>query len=49
MFKRIDGKLYLAASNKEFMAMVDAIFSLQIAEADQRTFDRAGAWVASPH
>lgn len=34
LFKRVDGKLYLAAFSKEFMAVVDAIFTLQIAGAD---------------
>lgn len=33
LFKRVDGKLYLAAFSKEFMAVVDAIFTLQIADA----------------
>lgn len=49
LFKRIDGKLYLAAFSKEFMAMVDAIFSLQIAEADYRTLGLEGTLVASGH
>lgn len=33
LFKRIDNKLYLAAFSREFMAVVDAIFTLQIAGA----------------
>jgi hypothetical protein len=36
LFKRVDGKLYLAAFSKEFMAVVDAIFKLQIADASHR-------------
>jgi hypothetical protein len=43
LFKRIDGKLYLAAFSKEFMAMVDAVFTLQIAGSDRRSFELANA------
>jgi hypothetical protein len=41
LFKRIDGKLYLAAFSKEFMTVVDAIFTLQIAEAESRPSELA--------
>jgi hypothetical protein len=43
LFKRIDGKLYLAAFSKEFMAVVDAIFTLQIAGADHGELEVAVA------
>jgi hypothetical protein len=41
LFKRIDGKLYLAAFSKEFMTVMDAIFTLQIAEAKSRPSELA--------